>query len=488
MAQNVGISSLAATGREKSRVAWVSVGAALALTASKLVVGLQTNSLGILSDAAHSGLDMAGAILTLVAVRVSSRPADKSHSYGHAKAENLSALAQTGLLLATSVWIMVEAVNRLLFTQAEVDAGVWAFGVTILAIFVDFSRSRALRAAARRYRSPALEADAYHFATDLWSSGAVLLGLLGVRIGAQFGMPFLARADAAAGLLVGCIVLWICITLVRRNVNDLMDAVSPGLRAKVAEAARVPGVVGLHRVRVRMAGPASFADLKLSVERNTPLEQAHRIAADAEAAVQAVLPGADVVVHVSPVPGTNESLLTSIRILAARHDLGVHDLHLHDNEGRQSLHMHVEVSESLSLAEAHSTVTVFETALRAEFPELDSVVTHLEPVGDGSVRLPGVEGDTEQVAQALEEISAEIGICFQPHELAVHRCAGRISVSFHCRLHPSARLRDAHAFSGELERRLRLRLPHIDRVTIRAEPIESPGAADLDAGRYQDSS
>lgn len=480
--------ALRVAGREKSRVAWISVAAAIALIGSKLFVGLKTNSLGILSDAAHSGLDLAGSILTLVAVRVSSRPADVAHPYGHAKAENLSALAQTVLLLATGIWIVVEAVDRLFFSEAQVNAGPWAFGVIILAMGVDYSRARALRAAARRHQSPALEADAWHFATDLWSSAAVLLGLLGVRAASHLGMPFLARADAAAGLVVAGIVLWICFSLVRRNVNDLMDAVSPRLRSRVGEAARVPGVIGVKRVRVRRAGPSSFTDLTVTIPRGTPLEQAHTIAGRAEAGVQAALPGADVVVHVDPVPVANESLLTCIRLLAARHDLGVHDLHLHDAGGRQSLDMHVEVSEAMSLAEAHAVVTLFEQALREECPDLDSVVSHLEPVGDGSVRHPCVECDAEQVERILEGISDEIRIGFQPHDLTVHRHDGRLSVSFHCRLHPSARLRDAYDFSGELERRLRLRMPGIDRVIIHTEPVEGPGSADEDAGRYQDSS
>lgn len=287
---------------EKRRAALSSVLAALMLTSLKLIVGFLTGSLGILSEALHSGLDLAAAMITFIAVRVADRPADAHHLYGHGKVENLSALAETLLLLATAVWVIYEAVQRLFFKMVEVDASLWAFGVMALSIVVDVSRSRVLMRAARRHESQALEADALHFSTDIWSSTVVIVGLLGVRLAeVEPRLRFLAHADALAAIGVSSIVILIGARLGQRAIAALMDAAPEGTVEKVRAAVRqVAGVVDCDSVRVRGSGADIFVDVTVKVRGDQPLTAAHAIADQAEEAVRRVLPRADVVVHTEP--------------------------------------------------------------------------------------------------------------------------------------------------------------------------------------------
>src|SRR5215467_7163482 len=163
--------------REKRAVAGNSVLAAIAITVLKIIVGITTGSLGILSEAAHSGLDLVAALVTFFSVRVSDKPADADHQYGHGKVENFSAFLETGLLLLTCVWIVYEAIKRLMVHNVEIEPSLAAFLVMFFSIAVDTWRSRALRRIASKYDSQALQADALHFSTDIWSSSVVIIGL-----------------------------------------------------------------------------------------------------------------------------------------------------------------------------------------------------------------------------------------------------------------------------------------------------------------------
>ena len=316
--------SLSRADREKRWVAMSSLAAAFLLTGTKLGIGLSTNSLGILSEALHSGLDLLAAAVTLWAVRVSSRPADREHTYGHGKIENLSALFETLLLFVTCIWIIHEATQRLFFHKDfHLAINPWAFVVVVLSIVVDLSRSRALKKAADKFSSQALEADALHFSTDIWSSLVVLFGLCGVQVGEMLGIGWLKQADAVAALGVAAIVIWISMKLGKKSVDDLLDTVPAKLQEQVFAAARqVPGVEDVTRLRVRRSGPEIFADVTLTVGRGAAFERAHDIAHEVEAAVAVVLPKADVVVHVEPAVPREEDVTTVVRLLAARHGLG----------------------------------------------------------------------------------------------------------------------------------------------------------------------
>jgi cation diffusion facilitator family transporter len=288
--------------QEKTAAALNSVGAAVFLTGLKVGVGLWSGSIGILAEAAHSGLDFVAALVTYIAVRAAGRPADAQHQYGHGKIENLSALVEALLLLGTCGWIIYEAIIRLVSKTIHVEATVWAFGVMAVSILVDVTRSRMLKRVAAKHRSQALEADALHFSTDVWSSAVVILGLIGVRVAA--GVPslgFLVKADAVAAIIVAAIVVIVSVELGLRTVQALLDAAPGGMTEKVkASVERVPGVHDCHAVRIRHSGPHYFVDLHVLLDGSQSLEAAHELTERIEQEVRTVLPDADVTVHPEP--------------------------------------------------------------------------------------------------------------------------------------------------------------------------------------------
>jgi cation diffusion facilitator family transporter len=298
--------------REKKWVASTSVAAAVGLAGFKLVIGLTTGSLGILAEAAHSSLDLAAAIMTLVAVCVAARPADRDHLYGHGKVENISALFQTLLLLVTCAWIVLEATHRLRSGEVVVEVTAWSFVVMLTSIAVDVTRSRILYRAARKHNSQALEADALHFSTDIYSSAVVLVGLAAVlvsRRGPEWA--FLKYADAVAAIMVAVICLYVIFELGMRSIYALIDSAPAGMESAVVAAAEaVPGVTNCHRVRIRASGPQTFIDAHVLLDGRLSLQQAHDLTDEVEHAVQAVALDADVTVHAEPagIPEKRESV------------------------------------------------------------------------------------------------------------------------------------------------------------------------------------
>lgn len=288
--------------KEKTSAAGSSVLAAVGLTTFKLIVGLLTNSLGILAEAAHSALDLVAALMTFFAVRMSDKPADTEHNFGHGKIENLSALFETVLLLVTSAWIVNEAIQRLFFKKVEVEASIWSFIVMGASIVIDYTRSRILYRAARKYNSQALEADALHFSTDIWSSSVVILGLIGVTI-ARFvpGLHWMSEADAIAAMLVALIVVFISAELGWRTIQALLDAAPKGIADKIEKSIeRMKGVDDCHAVRIRPSGARWFVDLHVTMDGNTTLNEAHAMTEKIEKRVHTILPESDVTVHVEP--------------------------------------------------------------------------------------------------------------------------------------------------------------------------------------------
>jgi cation diffusion facilitator family transporter len=287
---------------EKKSVALRSVIAAVGLTGFKIVVGLATGSLGILAEAAHSGLDLMAAVITFLAVRISGKPADRDHRYGHGKVENLSALFETLLLLVTCFWILYEATHRLLYHAADLRVTFWSFAVMITSIIVDVSRSRILYRAARKYNSQALEADALHFSTDIWSSAVVIVGLVCVKISEWVpNVAFLRHADSVAAMMVGLIVVYVCVKLGIRTIQALLDVAPSGVEDKIISAVEcLPGVTDCHHVRFRYSGPQLFVDIHILVDGDQTLKEAHSLTEEIEYVIQQFLPNADVTVHPEP--------------------------------------------------------------------------------------------------------------------------------------------------------------------------------------------
>jgi cation diffusion facilitator family transporter len=294
--------------KEKTSAALSSVVAAVGLTAFKIIVGILTNSLGILAEAAHSALDLVAALMTLFAVSISDRPADKEHHFGHGKVENLSALFETVLLLATSAWIIYEAIQRLFFKSVHVETSIWAFVVMGTSIVIDYTRSRILYRAARKHNSQALEADALHFSTDIWSSSVVILGLTGVWL-ARFipGLTWMGQADAIAALVVALIVIFVSAELGWRTIQSLLDTAPKGVADRISEeVGQMNGVSDCHAVRVRPSGARWFVDLHVTMDGNTSLTEAHTVTENIEKLVHSILPESDVTVHAEPLEISEE--------------------------------------------------------------------------------------------------------------------------------------------------------------------------------------
>jgi cation diffusion facilitator family transporter len=470
--------------REKTGVALSSLLAASVLTVLKLIVGLATHSLGILAEAAHSALDLVAAGVTLWAVRVSGRPASREFPYGRGKFENLSALFETVLLLATCLWIVYEAVQRLYFKHGiGVDVkSPWAFLaflIVMLSMAVDFSRSRALGHFARKYHSQALEADALHFSTDIWSSGVVLLGLAGAWVAGRWhapGLSWLGHADTVAALGVAAIIVGVSLRLGKKSLDDLLDRVPVELQEQVEQvAAGVAGVLQVTKVRLRRSGPETFADVTLSVGHSTSFERAHEIADQAAAAVRAILPRADVVVHAEPVPLPDEELTTTVRVVAARHGLGAHGVRIFDDAGQRGIELHLEVSGQSSVEQAHQQATEFERDLRQSVPNLSRIVSHLEPVGDAAATVRAEPAAQTQVQRALAEFYRKHGFPLDPHHIVAQRVGGELQVSFHCRLGADMAMTEAHDWTVRLEEFLRGRIRNLGRVVIHVEPLKGSG-------------
>jgi cation diffusion facilitator family transporter len=287
---------------EKKSAALSSIIAAVGLTGFKIVVGITTGSLGILAEAAHSGLDLMAAVMTFLAVRISGKPADHDHLYGHGKVENLSALFETLLLLVTCFWILYEAIHRLLYHAADLTVTVWSFAVMIISIVVDVSRSRMLYRTAKKYDSQALEADALHFSTDIWSSAVVIVGLLCVKISELVPrVAFLRNADSVAAIMVGLIVVYVSVKLGIRTIQALLDVAPAGVEDKIISAVEcLPGVTDCHHVRIRYSGPQLFVDIHILVDGDQTLKEAHTLTEEIENVIQQFLPNADVTVHPEP--------------------------------------------------------------------------------------------------------------------------------------------------------------------------------------------
>ena len=288
--------------KEKSSAALTSVIAAVVLTLFKIIVGVLTGSLGILAEAAHSGLDLAAALVTLLAVKKSDRPADANHNFGHGKIENLSALFETLLLLLTSIWIVYEAVQRLFVKSVEIELSIWAYIVMLISIIVCVYNSRMLIKAAKKHNSQALEADGLHFSTDVWSSGVVLFGLICVFIAEKFdGLKFLHKADSIAALIVALIVVYVSVELGIRTIKGLLDTAPKNLGIKIEKIImEIPNVMDCHDVRVRTSGSVVFVVVHVQMSSEITLEMAHDLTEIIEARIREVIPNANVTIHPEP--------------------------------------------------------------------------------------------------------------------------------------------------------------------------------------------
>ena len=455
----------------KERVALGSVAVSAGLTAAKAAVGLASGSLAILSEAAHSLIHLAATSMTYFAVRISGKPADEEHHYGHGKVESVAALIETGLLFVLSVAVTVEAARRLLGAREHaVEATAAAFIVIALSVIVDFFRSRLLYRVAGETSSEALEADALHFRSDMWSSLAVLVGLAGVAA----GFPW---ADNAAAIVVAVFVCLAGWRLGRRTVETLTDTAPEGVAERIAAAGRrVPGVVAVERVRARPVGPTLFVDVALAISRTHPLDRVTAIKDEVARAIRAELPNAEATITTNPRALSDETVLDRVMVIARNRGLAVHHVTVHAIGGQLAVSLDLEVDGSLGLASAHEVASGLEQAVRAELgPEVE-VETHIEPLQTD--RAAGRDMPTARIAEvraALAELAGEIGLVGEVHDVRVRETPDGEIVNFHCQVDPSLTVEEVHEKVDEVERGLRRRWPSIKRVIGHAEPRTDVG-------------
>jgi cation diffusion facilitator family transporter len=450
----------------KQRVALSSVAASAGLTVAKAVVGILSGSLALISEAAHSLIDFGATLMSYYAVRISGKPADEEHHYGHGKVESISALIETALLFVLSGVVVWEAGGRLLGKEAGlVEATPWAFAVIALAIVVDFFRSRALYRVAAQTSSHALEANALHFGTDMLSSIAVLIGLGGIALGYHW-------ADSAAAVAVAvliCIAGW---RLGRRTIETLTDTAPAGVADQItAIAQRIAGVVAVERVRVRQVGDVPFVDIAVALSRTLPLDRVTAIKERIGNAIRADSPKAEVTVTTEARALDDETLLERVMVIARNRALAVHHVTVHAIEGRLAISLDLEVDGALTLAAAHEIASGLEDAIRDELGSAVEVETHIEPLQMGGTSgRDSSRARTTAVRDALAEIATEMGLVHEIHDVRVRETPGGEVVNFHCLVDAALSVTEVHEKVDDLERALRQRFPVIKRVIGHAEP------------------
>lgn len=462
--------------REKRAAALLSVGSALLLVSLKTFLVIRTSSLGVLSEALHSGLDLIAAVITFLSVRVSDEPADERHPYGHGKFENFSAFVETGLLLLIALFIIYEAFDRLFFHNVHIQPSVTAIVILFVALAIDVTRSRALKHVAHKYSSEALEADALHFSTDVWSTMVVIAGVGLVWAGETWNVPWLAYADALAGLAVAAVIIWVGSQLARRTMDALLDVAPKGLQQEIARAvAGMDGVLDVDRVRVRRAGNRHFVDATVSVARTASLEQVHALSDAIEKRIGEIVPS-DVMVHAEPRAPQGEHLFEAIRAVAQRMGLAIHDVTALQHGGQLFIELHLEVDESLTLREAHRQASELEEGIRKLRDGSTDVNIHIEPLGRHIATPDAGAGEMKQLSRAIEDflnsLPSEFDELINCHDVRVRQVEHHILASCHCTMRGVLPITQVHDVTAALEDRIKETFPQIYRVTIHPEPVE----------------
>jgi cation diffusion facilitator family transporter len=459
----------------KRSAALFSVLAALGITILKFLTGVLTGSLGMLSEAAHSTVDLVAAGITLFSVQVSDRPADETHNYGHGKVESLSAFVECGLMLGSCVWIVTEAVRRILYKERlDLAFSVWPFAVLLLSIAVDYTRAKKLHKTAKEHASLALEADAIHFSTDIWSSLAVLIGLTATYIGKHWNIKGLELADSIAALVVSAIILKVTWQLGRKTIDALLDATPEDARDAmrrllIRDLMTIDGVVEVSRLRTRRSGAKYFADLSLGLARNLTFQRTEQISADATTIVEQHLPGADVVIHSVPMATVKESVHDRVRAVAARANLAIHDVTVQQLPEGLHVEQHMEVDEEMPLLQAHDMATKLEGDILREVAGVSSILTHIESE-PSTIELPESQEHDRNLETKLRHVANVFPEILDTHDVMVTRTGPHLKVTCHTTMPDGLPMSRVHEVITALEGAFKLEAPEVDRLLIHPEP------------------
>lgn len=455
---------------KKESAALISIFASGAIAVFKLVAGLMSGSLALLSEAGHAVIDLGATIMTWVAVKSSEKPADDQHHYGHGKIEAMAALIETGLLFGLASYVLYEAIHRLR-TGGETPEISWAvLAVLVVSILVDFNRWRHLTKVAKETNSVALAADALHFSSDLVSSTMVLIGLGAVMAGFKQG-------DAVAAIAVALFILVAGYRLGKRTVDTLLDAAPEGASEKIREALEnVNGIIEIQKIRARPAGSTLFVDVFVAVPRLLPLDRVEAIKANARDAIVAAMPEAEPTITTEPRQMDDESILERVMLISARRRLPVHHVTVQTIGERLSVSLDVEVDGRMTLQAAHQLASKLEAAIRDDLGPTTEVETHIEPLEAQGLKGQDVlESERIAVSQMILDLSAKVQGIGEVHDLRVRTTEKGLVVSMHVRADAQATVSDVHEAIDRLEHAARATNPAIARIITHAEPRKTEG-------------
>ena len=456
-----------AFNHKKENVALSSVVASFLLATMKLVIGVITGSIGIISEAAHSGLDFGAVLLTYFAVRVSDKPADREHQYGHTKIESIAALIESVILLLTSGWIIYEAVHRLVSKTSEVRVVWYSLLALVISMIVDFTRSKALKKVAMETKSQALEADALHFSLDILSSAVVLIGLVFVARG-------IVWADAMAGIAVALVIAYAAFRLGKKTVDILIDAAPVGLTEQIIAITKtVSGVIKIEKIRVKPAGPFAFVEMSLDVSRTLSLERVQSICNSIEEKIRELLPVADITINTKPIALDCETIAERVHIIGINHNLHVHNIASNIVEDKKHISFDVEVEHNLTIKEAHEVVSSLEQEIRREFDGDLDISVHIDPLrSEERTSQPLSPAEETAVRNIIVEVAETIDRIHEVHDIQIRKTEKeKLFITLHCSFDDGVLLEDVHFITSKLEGVIYQTIPNAGQVIIHAEPL-----------------
>jgi len=470
-------------GNEKQRVALTSVIAAVFLTIIKIVAGVATGSLGILSEAAHSALDLGAAIVTYFAVRMSDKPADREHNYGHGKIESFSALIETALLLVTCGWIIYEAFERLFLGETvSIDkVGVtWGTGIMVLSIFINISRARALKKTAKKYGSQALEADALHFDSDVWSSLVVIGGLVCVGIGEYFNLNFLSYGDPIAALGVSVLVIAVSVKLGKRTIDVLLDTAPKGMVNEILNAVNsVNGVLDVDNVRIRPSGAHYFIDLGVGINRNESHRVVHSIVHDIRQKITVQIPNSDIVISTFPVDISGAEDREAYHVVKRIVDrfpvcTNIHNIFVYEVSGKKHIAIHLEIRENLSLKASHRLSHEIEDMIRNSIDNVEAASVNFEYVPQKCISARDVTQERRDMVNDIESLIRSSSSGIDCHDIRIYSQGEKYTVFLHCEFNDSSyEVEKTEAVIKSLCNILKISIKQIESVHIHVEPVDN---------------
>lgn len=462
----------------KQKAAFSSVLAAVFLTVVKISVGVFTGSLGVLSEAAHSALDLVAAVVTFFAVKISDKPADKEHNYGHGKVESFSALIETLLLLATCGWIIYEAVERLFLGKAAAVSGtIWGILVMILSIIINISRSRVLKKVAKEHGSQALEADALHFDSDIWSSLVVIGGLACVGIGEKLDIPFMHYADPVAALGVSLLVIVVSIQLGKRTIDVLLDTAPEGMINNImVEVNKTDGVLEVSSVRVRPSGPRYFIDLSVGIGKNESHRVVHSIVHEIRDKLHLLYPDSDVTISTFPVEvdgtGDKEAFHT-IKKIVDRFPVctNIHNINIYEVSGKKRIAIHLEVKEAMSLKVSHELSHTIEDMIQEALVDVEDVSVNFEYAGQNHIMAEDITSESADMICTIESLINKVPEKLNCHDIKVYRQKDAATIFLHCEVSGDYTVDKIEKISKSISNKIKRNIDNIDGIHVHVEPM-----------------